>query len=76
MLPPAQAGQYITLRVAGAGKPAPVRSYSLSSAPGAPVYRISVKAETHGAVSRYLDRSRARGRNARSSRAPRRFHAR
>ncbi len=53
-LPPAQAGQYITLRVDGAGKPAPVRSYSLSSAPGAPVYRISVKAETHGTVSRYL----------------------
>ena len=53
-LPPAQAGQYITLRVAGAAKPAPVRSYSLSSAPGAPVYRISVKAEAHGMVSRYL----------------------
>jgi ferredoxin-NADP reductase len=31
-----------------------VRSYSLSSAPGAAEYRISVKAEPHGAVSRYL----------------------
>jgi ferredoxin-NADP reductase/MOSC domain-containing protein YiiM len=56
-LPPAQAGQYVTLRVAGAGQPAPVRSYSLSSAPGAAVYRISVKSEPHGVVSPYLDRS-------------------
>src|SRR5262245_32531917 len=31
-LPAAQAGQYLTLRVADAGTPAPVRSYSLSSA--------------------------------------------
>ena len=30
----ARPGQYLTLRVAGAGHPAPVRSYSLSSAPG------------------------------------------
>ena len=43
------------LRVTGAGQPAPVRSYSLSSAPGADPYRISVKAEPHGTVSRYLD---------------------
>ncbi len=56
-LPAAQAGQYITLRVAGAGQPAPVRSYSLSSAPGAPAYRIGVKAEAHGTVSRYLHRT-------------------
>ena len=34
-----------------AGQPAPVRSYSLSSAPGASRYRISVKLEPHGAVS-------------------------
>ena len=34
----------MTLRVTGAaGQPAPVRSYSLSSAPGASAYRISVK---------------------------------
>ena len=57
MLPLAQAGMYITLRVADAGQPAPVRSYSLSSAPGAATYRISVKIETHGAVSPYLDRN-------------------
>ena len=53
-LPPAQAGQYITLRVTGAGQPAPVRSYSLSSAPGDESYRISVKQEPDGAASTYL----------------------
>src|SRR5581483_6325674 len=31
-LPAAQAGQFLTLRIAGAGTPSPVRSYSLSSA--------------------------------------------
>jgi ferredoxin-NADP reductase/MOSC domain-containing protein YiiM len=53
-LPAARAGQYLTVRVAGAGSPAPVRSYSLSSEPGAAGYRISVKREDHGVVSRYL----------------------
>ncbi|HEY0574944.1 MAG TPA: MOSC domain-containing protein [Pseudonocardia sp.] len=53
-LPAARAGQYLTLRLAGAGDPAPVRSYSLSSAPGADSYRISVKREVKGLVSRYL----------------------
>jgi ferredoxin-NADP reductase/MOSC domain-containing protein YiiM len=53
-LPAAQAGQYLTLRIQGAGQPAPVRSYSLSSAPGADDYRISVKREPHGAASGYL----------------------
>jgi ferredoxin-NADP reductase len=53
-LPPARAGQYLTLRVPGAGQPAPVRSYSLSSAPDAGRYRISVKHEPHGTVSAYL----------------------
>jgi ferredoxin-NADP reductase/MOSC domain-containing protein YiiM len=56
-LPAARAGQYLTLRVAGAGEPAPVRSYSLSSAPGASRYRISVKREPHGVVSGYLNRT-------------------
>ena len=51
-LPRPAAGQYITLRVAGAGDPPPVRSYSLSSRPDADMYRISVKHE--GAVSAYL----------------------
>ena len=55
-LPAARAGQYLALRVAGAGAPVPVRSYSLSSAPGAEIYRISVKAEPHGLASSYLNR--------------------
>ncbi|HEX3593082.1 MAG TPA: MOSC and FAD-binding oxidoreductase domain-containing protein [Pseudonocardiaceae bacterium] len=55
-LPAALPGQYLTLRVAGAGDPAPVRSYSLSSPPGAGYYRISVKREPHGVVSDYLHR--------------------
>jgi ferredoxin-NADP reductase/MOSC domain-containing protein YiiM len=53
-LPVPRAGQYLTIRAAGAGHPAPVRSYSLSSAPGADTYRISVKREAHGVVSGYL----------------------
>ncbi|MGW3820267.1 MOSC domain-containing protein [Streptomyces sp. NPDC005046] len=53
-LPPARAGQYLTLRVPGAGQPAPVRSYSLSSTPDSGRYRISVKHEPHGSVSAYL----------------------
>jgi ferredoxin-NADP reductase/MOSC domain-containing protein YiiM/ferredoxin len=53
-LPAAKPGQYLTVRVPGAGQPAPVRSYSLSSVPGAGFYRISVKHEPHGIVSGYL----------------------
>ena len=53
-LPAARAGQYLTLRIPGAGQPAPVRSYSLSSAPSADGYRISVKHEPHGIASGYL----------------------
>jgi ferredoxin-NADP reductase/MOSC domain-containing protein YiiM len=55
-LPAAHAGQYLTLRVTGAGQPAPVRSYSLSSAPEGGTYRISVKREPHGVASSYLNR--------------------
>ena len=54
-LPAARAGQYLTLRVTGAGQPAPVRSYSLSSAADGGTYRISVKREPHGVASSYLD---------------------
>jgi ferredoxin-NADP reductase/MOSC domain-containing protein YiiM len=54
-LPAARAGEYLTLRVAGAGQPPPVRSYSLSSAPDAGTYRISVKREPHGIASGYLN---------------------
>ena len=52
-LPIAQAGQYLTLRLkADESGPAAVRSYSLSSAPGAAEYRISVKRD--GLVSNYI----------------------
>jgi ferredoxin-NADP reductase len=54
VLPKPKAGQYITVRVAGAGDPPPVRSYSLSSSPDAETYRISVKREPTGTVSAYL----------------------
>jgi ferredoxin-NADP reductase len=53
-LPAARAGQYLTLQLPGAGTPAPVRSYSLSSAPDASSYRISVKREPRGVASNYL----------------------
>jgi ferredoxin-NADP reductase/MOSC domain-containing protein YiiM len=56
-LPAARAGQYLTLRITGAGEPTPVRSYSLSSAPDAGTYRISVKQEPHGMASSYLHRN-------------------
>jgi ferredoxin-NADP reductase/MOSC domain-containing protein YiiM/ferredoxin len=60
-LPAARAGQYLTLRVSGAGQPAPVRSYSLSSAADDGTYRISVKQEPHGVASGYLDRELGTG---------------
>ncbi len=51
-LPVPRPGQYLTLRVPDAGDPAPLRSYSLSGS-GAD-YRISVKRDDRGAVSRWL----------------------
>ena len=53
-LPKPLPGQYLTIRIPDAGDPAPLRSYSLSGDPGAGHYRISVKREDHGAVSRWL----------------------
>ena len=53
-LPSARAGQYLTLRVPLSATTHAVRSYSLSSAPGSETYRISVKRESHGVVSRWL----------------------
>lgn len=51
-LPASSAGQYVTVKVEPeAGAPL-MRSYSLSSAPGAAAYRISVKRD--GVVSSYL----------------------
>ncbi|UXA06648.1 MOSC domain-containing protein [Mycobacterium sp. SMC-2] len=53
-LPPPLPGQYLTVRIPGAGTPAPLRSYSLSGDPAAGYYRISVKREGHGLVSPWL----------------------
>ncbi|WP_431941805.1 MOSC domain-containing protein [Nocardia grenadensis] len=53
-LPAARAGQYLTLRIPSTGRDAPVRSYSLSSAPDTGGYRISVKCKPHGTASSYL----------------------
>ncbi|MFG1933374.1 MOSC domain-containing protein [Mycobacterium sp. NPDC048908] len=53
-LPAALPGQYLTVKLPDAGDPAPMRSYSLSGPPGAQYYRISVKREEHGQVSRWL----------------------
>ncbi|AGZ42874.1 MOSC and FAD-binding oxidoreductase domain-containing protein [Actinoplanes friuliensis] len=55
-LPRALPGQFLTVRVQPGPDAAPlIRSYSLSGAPGADQYRISVKREDHGAASTYLD---------------------
>lgn len=53
-LPPALPGQYLTVKISGAGEPAPLRSYSLSDDSTAGSYRISVKREDRGVVSRWL----------------------
>jgi ferredoxin-NADP reductase/MOSC domain-containing protein YiiM len=54
-LPPPQPGQFLTLRLdVTAGTPPLLRSYSLSGAPGAGSYRISVKREAHGAGSQVV----------------------
>ncbi|SEG80820.1 Ferredoxin-NADP reductase [Actinacidiphila yanglinensis] len=50
----ARAGQYLSLRLPVGDAAPSVRSYSLSSAPGAGTYRISVKHEPHGKVSGYI----------------------
>jgi len=60
-LPAYEPGQYLTLRVPGAGDPAPVRTYSLSGDPDEGRYRISVKRETHGLVSSRLSADLHRG---------------
>jgi MOSC domain-containing protein YiiM/ferredoxin-NADP reductase len=52
-LPAAKPGQYLVLRVSAHDRPTAVRSYSLSSAPGATTtYRICIRRE--GEVSAYL----------------------
>jgi ferredoxin-NADP reductase/MOSC domain-containing protein YiiM len=59
-LPAPQPGQYVTVRLAGAGDPAPVRSYSLSAF-GPDSYRISVKRESQGLASGYIGATLAAG---------------
>ncbi|WP_335755298.1 FAD-binding oxidoreductase [Streptomyces fodineus] len=53
-LPEAHPGQYLSIRLATGGTAPAVRSYSLSSAPTADTYRISVKHEPQGKVSSYI----------------------
>ncbi len=53
-VPPAQPGQFLTLRLPASPGAQLLRSYSLSGAPGASSYRISVKREPHGAGSRFM----------------------
>jgi ferredoxin-NADP reductase/MOSC domain-containing protein YiiM len=54
-------GQFVVVRLRPAPEAPPVlRSYSLSGAPSAERYRVSVKREPHGVASAYLcDRARA-----------------
>jgi ferredoxin-NADP reductase/MOSC domain-containing protein YiiM len=53
----ARPGQFVVLRVrTEPDSPPLLRSYSLSDAPSADHYRVSVKEELHGAVSGYLMR--------------------
>jgi ferredoxin-NADP reductase/MOSC domain-containing protein YiiM len=59
-LPAPRPGQYLTIRLAGAGDPAPVRSYSLSAS-DVESYRISVKREIRGLVSAYVTSTLAVG---------------
>ena len=48
-------GQFVVLRLEPESAPTLMRSYSLSGAPGATYYRVSVKREAHGAASAYID---------------------
>ncbi|HTV06543.1 MAG TPA: MOSC and FAD-binding oxidoreductase domain-containing protein [Acidobacteriaceae bacterium] len=51
----ARPGQFVVLRVrTRPDSPPLLRSYSLSGAPSTDHYRVSIKEETHGAVSGYL----------------------
>ena len=56
-LPLFQAGQFVVLRLSvDAGKPPVLRSYSLSDAPSVDHFRISVKNESNGIGSSFLDK--------------------
>lgn len=55
-LPAALPGQFLVLRLRTKPEvPAILRSYSMSGAPGADVYRVSVKDEVDGVASTFLD---------------------
>jgi ferredoxin-NADP reductase/MOSC domain-containing protein YiiM len=69
-LPRPLPGQYLTVRIPGAGDPPPMRSYSLSGDPADGFYRISVKREDRGRVSQWLH-SHARAGSIIESAAPR-----
>jgi ferredoxin-NADP reductase/MOSC domain-containing protein YiiM len=69
-LPTPLPGQYLTVRITGAGDPSPIRSYSLSGDPTAGYYRISIKREDHGQVSQWLH-SHAKAGSVIESAAPR-----
>lgn len=54
-VPPAEPGQFLTLRLPVSADARPLlRSYSLSGAPGASSYQISVKLEPHGTGSHFV----------------------
>jgi len=70
-VPPALPGQFLTVRLpAGPGARQLLRSYSLSGAPGASTYRVSVKREPHGAGSQFVH-SRLRAGDVLQAAAPR-----
>ena len=48
-------GQFVVLRLGPQSAPALMRSYSLSGAPDATSYRVSIKREAHGAAGAYVD---------------------
>jgi len=48
-------GQFVMVRLEPASAPALLRSYSLSGEPGASSYRVSIKRETNGAASTYVN---------------------
>jgi ferredoxin-NADP reductase/MOSC domain-containing protein YiiM/ferredoxin len=55
-LPPALPGQFLVLRLGpSSNMPSFLRNYSISGAPDAGTYRISVKQETNGKGSTFLD---------------------
>ena len=69
-------GQFIVLRLEPAsGAPALMRSYSLSGEPSAERYRVSVKRESHGAASVYVDDELKIGDYRASKRGARQFRA-